>query len=165
MTTSAHNLTHRRDLASLAVCLLVCFAVYGLGGAVTASSVGIWYQTLDKPSFNPPDWVFAPVWFALFAMMAISAWRVWRRAGRQGARAPLVLFVVQLALNLGWSTLFFGLRNVGAALVEVTVLLAAVVATTVLFWRIDRWAGALFVPYIAWTAFAVVLNAAIWRLN
>jgi tryptophan-rich sensory protein len=118
-----------------------------------------------KPPFNPPDWIFAPVWTALFFMMALAAWRVWRRGGLRQARSALTLFVVQLALNLAWSVMFFGMRAIGAALVEIVLLLVAILATTLAFWRRDRVAGMLFMPYAAWVAFATVLNAALWRLN
>ena len=153
------------DTLGFVAFLAVCLGVSALGGAATATSVGSWYALLEKPSFNPPNWVFAPVWTALFFMMAIAGWRVWRRDGVRKARWALALFGAQLALNLGWSILFFGLRSIGAALIEICVLLLAILATTAVFWRRDRVAGMLFVPYAGWVAFAAVLNAALWRLN
>lgn len=157
--------TRKRDTVGFAVFLALCLAVSAIGGAATASSVGTWYQTLAKPSFNPPDWLFAPVWTTLYFIMAIAGWRVWRRDGLRGARWDLTLFGLQLALNLCWSIVFFGLRSIGGALVEIVVLLLAIVATTVVFWQRDRVAGMLFLPYAAWVAFAAVLNAALLRLN
>jgi len=153
------------SLAGLVFFLLLGFAVSALGGAVTASSVGTWYQGLAKPPFNPPDWIFAPVWSALFVLMSLAAWRVWKIGGMGGARRELGMYAIQLALNLGWSVLFFGLRRPGWALVELVFLLAAIIVTLAMFWRRDRLAGGLFVPYAAWVAFAVVLNSAIWWLN
>ena len=153
---------HTRGTLGFIVILALCLAVSAVGGAVTATSVGSWYALLAKPAFNPPNWIFAPVWTALYFMMAIAAWRIWRRGG---ARWALSLFALQLALNLAWSIVFFGLRAPGAALAEILVLLLAILATTVVFWRSDRVAGMLFVPYAAWVAFAAVLNAAIWQLN
>ena len=132
---------------------------------MTSTSVGTWYQQLRKPSFNPPDWVFAPVWTTLYIAMAVAAWRVWRERGVQGARFELSLFATQLTLNLGWSILFFGLRQIGGALVEILILLAAIVATALAFRRIDGIAALLLVPYIAWVAFATLLTAALWWLN
>ena len=149
----------------LLVFLVVCFAVSGLGGLITAQSVGTWYQELAKPAFNPPDWVFAPVWTTLYLLMAVSAWRVWRLAGWRDGRVALTAFYLQLALNLGWSATFFGLRMPGAALVVVLLLLAAIAVTLRLFWRADRTAGLLLAPLLAWVGFATVLNVAIWRLN
>ena len=159
------RLSRGRDIAGLAAFLALCLAVSAIGGAVTATSVGGWYQTLHKPSFNPPDWIFAPVWTTLYLMMAVAGWRVWRAHGLRRARAAMTLFGAQLVLNLGWSILFFGFRSIGAALAEVVVLLVAILATTAAFWRHDRLAGALFVPYAAWVAYATLLNAALWRLN
>lgn len=154
-----------RELLALAGFVALCLAVAAAGGAVTATSVDTWYAALDKPALNPPNWVFGPVWTLLYLMMALAAWRVWRLAGVRGARAALGLWALQLALNLTWSYVFFGARMIGAALAEIAVLLVAIVATAALFWRLDRIAGALLVPYAAWVAFAMVLNAALWRLN
>ena len=154
-----------RDAAALAVLVAVCLGVAAAGGAATASSVGTWYQTLIKPSFNPPDGLFAPVWTTLFLVMAYAAWRIWRKRALTGAWTALAVWMLQLGLNLAWSFIFFGARQIGVALAEVLLLLAAIFATTLLFWRIDRLSGWLFVPYLAWVAFATVLNAAIWRLN
>ena len=153
------------DLLGLLFFLALCLAVSALGGAVTATSVGTWYRTLQKPWFNPPDAVFAPVWTLLFIAMAVAAWRIWHHYGSAAARGPLLAFLIQLALNLLWSILFFGARAPAAALVEIALLLAAVAVTLVLFWRRDRLAGLLFVPYLAWVAFASLLNGAIVLLN
>lgn len=153
------------DLLGLVGFAVLCLAVSGIGGAITATSVDGWYQTLQKPSFNPPDWVFGPVWTVLYVMMAVAAWRVWRRAGFASGRTALAAFLVQLGLNLAWTVLFFGVQAIGPALIEIVVLLAAIVVTAVLFWRIDRLAGWLLVPYGLWVAYAALLNAALWRLN
>ena len=96
--------------------------------------------------------------------MAIAGWRIWRVRSKAGRRA-LAVFAVQLGLNLAWSFLFFGLQQIGLALVEVTLLLLAILATMVLFWRIDRLAGVLFLPYLLWVAYATLLNASLWWLN
>jgi tryptophan-rich sensory protein len=154
-----------REWLGLAGFLLACFGAAAIGGAFTSSSVGSWYQTLSKPSFNPPSWVFGPVWTVLYAMMAVAAWRVWRQRGFSGAPAALALFGVQLVLNLGWSLLFFGARMPGAAFAEIVVLWGAILLTTLAFFRIDRPAGWMMVPYLAWVSFASVLNFAIWQMN
>lgn len=154
-----------RAAAGLVVILALGGAVLAAGGAVTATSVGTWYQGLAKPAFNPPDAVFGPVWTALFVLMSFAAWRVWRRGSWAARRGELTLYLVQLALNLGWSCVFFGLQRIGWGLAEMVVLFAAIVATMVAFWRCDRIAGLLFVPYAAWVAFALVLNGAIWTMN
>ena len=155
---------HTGDYAGLAVFVLVVAAVSGAGGWATSSSVGTWYAGLAKPSFNPPNWLFGPVWSALYAMIAVAGWRLWRRGG-SAAKLALTAWGVQLLLNLVWSFVFFGGRMIGAALVEILVLLAAIAATIALAWRVERAAAWLLVPYLAWVSFATLLNAALWRLN
>lgn len=166
MRAQALEGSRRADLLALIGFLALCLLVGAVGGLVTSSSLGSWYPELRKPSFNPPNGVFGPVWTTLYVLMAIAAWRVFRRrdAGRL-RRTGLALWGVQLALNLGWSCLFFGLRSPAAALVEIPILFAAIAATAVVFWRVDRPAGLLLVPYLAWVAFATVLTFEIWRLN
>lgn len=165
MSTKRSDLGTGRDLLALALLVGICLGIGGLGGAVTASSVNDWYPTLNKPSFNPPNWVFGPVWTTLYVMMGIAAWRVWRAADRDTARGPLALFALQLAVNLGWSIAFFGLRDPGLAVAVILVLDLLVLATALMFRRIDGLAALLLVPYLAWIAFATLLNVAVWRLN
>lgn len=149
----------------LALLLLLVFAIAGIGGAVTTTSVNGWYQTLAKPSFNPPDWIFGPVWTALFAMMALAAALAWRHGHGPKRRLAMTWFLVQLALNLAWSCLFFGLQAVGPALACLILLWFAIAVSLQRFWRIDRRAGLLLLPYLAWVGFAGILNLTIWRLN
>lgn len=159
------HLTRGKDIIGLGVFVALCAAVSVIGGAVTATSVDTWYQALEKPAFNPPDWLFPVVWTILYIMIAIAGWRVWRRAPIDVTGRALAVFAVQLGLNLAWSFLFFGLQWIGLALVEIVILWLAIAANTMLFWRLDRWAGALLVPYLVWVAYAAVLNAALWLLN
>ncbi len=153
------------DLVALALFVALCLGIGSLGAAITASSVGSWYADLAKPSFNPPNAVFGPVWTVLYVMMAVAAWRVWRAADRDATRGPLTLFALQLALNLGWSLVFFGLQKIAAALATIVVLDVAVLVTLLAFRTVDRLAGLLMMPYLAWILFATVLNIAIWRIN
>jgi translocator protein len=153
-----------RSVGALVGFVVVTFAAAALGSTATARSVSTWYADLSKPAFNPPAWVFGPVWTALYLMMAIAAWLVWAKGA--GSRAlPLTLYGVQLALNALWSLLFFGLRSPGLALIDIAALWLAIAATTVAFWRVSPAAGGLFVPYVAWVSFASVLNHSIWVLN
>ena len=153
------------ELAALVLFVALCLGIGAMGGWVTATSVQTWYPALAKPSFTPPNAVFGPVWTALYILMGIAAWRIWRAADRDTARGPLVLFAFQLALNLGWSVVFFGLREIGAAVVVIAALGLAIVTTVLAFRRIDRLAALLLLPYLLWVVFAAVLNVAIWRLN
>lgn len=152
-------------MLALIVLLAVCFGAAAAGGAATYPNVEGWYRLLAKPSWTPPDWLFGPVWTALYASMAVAAWLVWRRRGLAGARGAWALFAVQLALNVGWSWLFFGLRSPGLALLEIVVLLVAIAATLAAFWRRSLAAGLLLVPYLGWVGFAALLNFAIWMMN
>jgi translocator protein len=154
-----------RSWLVLAGLLVVCFGVAALGSVFTSSAMPEWYMSLEKPAFNPPSWVFGPVWTLLYAMMAVAAWLVWREAGFDGATPALSMFFVQLALNLAWSGIFFGLREPGWAMLEILALWGAIVVTMVLFFRHSSVAGWLLAPYLLWVSFAAVLNAAIWRLN
>jgi len=154
-----------RNAAALAVCLAACFGAAVIGALFTGQAVGTWYQQIRKPGFSPPDWVFGPVWTALYAMMAVAAWLVWRKGDAAGRTVALTLFGVQLALNAAWSPIFFGLRSFGWALADIVALWLAIVATLVAFLRVSAPAGLLLVPYLAWVSFAAVLNFGIWRLN
>ena len=145
--------------------IALCFAVAGIGGSWTAGEVKGWYRTLAMPSFAPPNWVFGPVWSVLYTLMAVAAWRVWLAAPARARTGALALFMLQLALNLAWSRIFFRQHAIGIALVEVAVLWVAIGATTLAFSRISSLAAWLMVPYLAWVAFAAALNAAFWRLN
>ena len=140
--------------------LTFCAAATG-----TFVSTGGWYEELMKPSWNPPSWVFGPVWTLLYAMMAVAAWLVWQRGGWKAQRVPLTLYLVQWALNALWTPLFFGLHRPGLAFIEIVALVLAVMATLAAFWRVKLLAGLLLVPYAAWVGFAAALNFAIWRLN
>jgi benzodiazapine receptor len=152
-------------LIALFVFFGLTIAVYVLSGIITATSVSDWYQTLNKPSFNRSDWIFAPVWSALYLMIGIAGWIAWRKSRSHQLRPVLVAFGAQLGLNFLWSVLFFGLHWVGVALIEIVLLWASILWAIYVFWPIDRRAALLFVPYACWVAFAIVLNAAIWKLN
>lgn len=144
--------------------VLVGFVALSLLAGVIGSQFepGLWYALMNKPAWTPPDWVFMPVWTTLYVLMGLAAWLVWERAGFTGAHG---LFFLQLVFNAAWSWLFFGLHRTGWAFGEILVLLALVLATTLAFWRHRPVAGALMVPYVAWTAFAAALNYQLWALN
>ncbi len=145
--------------------LVLTFAASGLGSYATQTSVGTWYQTLARPTFSPPDWVFAPVWTTLYLMIAVAGWWVWRSPASLARTRALGLWYLQLALNVIWSFLFFGARDISAATVEIGLLLACLMACLFTFARIDRWAFWLFIPYTGWVAFATVLTVSLHVLN
>ena len=147
---------------SLAGWLLLCFAAAAPGAVFMPDD---WYAALHKPAWNPPGWIFGPVWSALYTMMAVAAWLVWRRGGFAVQRGPLKLFLVQLALNAAWTPLFFGLHWPGAAFAEIVLLWLAIAATIAAFRSVNRFAAWLLAPYLAWVSFAAVLNFILWKLN
>ncbi len=146
----------------LAGFLALCLAVGVAAGVVTAPAVAEWYPTLNKPSWTPPSWLFAPAWTVLYVMMAVAAWLVWK-AGN--AKTALILFFAQLLLNFAWSVLFFGAHSPGLGLIDVAAMWLAIAATIFAFAFRSRLAAFLMVPYLCWVSFAAALNAAIFMLN
>jgi tryptophan-rich sensory protein len=149
----------------LAAAVAVCFAAAAVGSLYTTPAIPGWYASLQKPAWNPPNWVFGPVWTLLYLMMSVAVWLVWRERGFAGATLPLALFFLQLILNALWSVIFFGWRNPALALVEIFFLWAAIFATMLAFWRVSHTAGWLMWPYLLWVTFAGFLNLNIWKLN
>ena len=148
----------------LIVFLGVCLGVGALGSIPTASSVRNWYPGLRKPPGTPPSWVFGPVWTTLYVLMAFSAWLVWRQYG-WGARAALLIFCAQLALNLAWSGIFFGARQPGFAFVEIVILWLAILFTITIFHPLNAASAYLLLPYLLWVTYAAYLNCGIWVVN
>ena len=148
-------------------CVAICLVVGYLSSITTQSSINTWYPTLIKPVFNPPNWLFAPVWTLLFIMMGIAAGMIWNHleSQRELVKKALLFFTVQLLLNALWSYLFFGLNNVLLALIEVILLWLVIYETFHIFKKIDKKAAYLFIPYLIWVAFAAVLNGSIYYLN
>ncbi|MEX0944590.1 MAG: TspO/MBR family protein [Balneolaceae bacterium] len=144
----------------------ICFLTAWLGAQVSPGMAsGDWYATIQKPDWNPPSWVFGPVWSTLYTMMAIAAWIIWKKDGFAGAKMAMVLFFIQLLLNALWSQIFFRFQEIGWAFAEILFLLAAIGYTGFHFYKKDRVAGWLLVPYFGWVFFAAWLNYTIWILN
>jgi len=171
--------TRRFNALILVSSIGLCLAAGALGSLFTSQSVAGWYQFLAKPAFNPPDWLFGPVWTTLFILMGIAFYIVlskrhsskkherqnrYEKQNRQ-IRSAEIIFMIQLGLNVLWSGLFFGLRSPTLALVEIIILWLAILATVVRFARVSRPAAYLLLPYLIWVSFAVVLNAAIAVMN
>lgn len=153
-----------RSLVALAVSVLAVVAASALGGLATSSAADD-YGRLEQPGFAPPSWVFGPTWTVLYLLMAVAAWLVWRTGPSPDTRRALTLYAVQLVLNAAWTPLFFGLGWRGIAFFELGALLLVLIATVVLFWRRSAVAGAMLLPYLAWSGFAWCLNFAVWQLN
>jgi tryptophan-rich sensory protein len=149
------------------LCVVICLAVGYLSSITTQSSIKTWYPTIEKPIFNPPNWVFAPVWTLLFILMGIAAGRVWNQleTNKELVKKGLLFFGVQLALNALWSYLFFGFQNIFLALIEIILLWLVIYETYLIFKKIDKKASYLLLPYLAWVGFATILTASIFWLN
>jgi len=137
----------------------------GAVGAIASANAAGFYGQLAQPSWAPPAWLFGPVWSVLFVLMGISAWLVWRKQGFGGAATALTLFAAQLLANALWTWLFFTWRQGAAALAEIGVLWLLIAGTIAAFWRLQRVAAALLVPYLAWVSFAAALNFSLWQRN
>ena len=149
------------DTLALLGFMAACFLT-ALTGAIFRP--GAWYAQLDKPSWRPPDRLFAPVWSILYISIALSGWLVWREAGFMGV-VPLAVYAVQLILNAAWTPLCFGLHRLDLGFFDIVLLWLAIIATMVLFYPIHVGATLLLLPYLAWVTFAAFLNLEIWRLN
>jgi benzodiazapine receptor len=158
-------MSNKGELIGLIVFLLGCFCVAGLGSLATRPEIPTWYQAIRKPAWTPPNWLFGPVWAALYAAQAVAAWMVWKRAGWAGSEGALWLFVSQLALNLTWSFIFFKFHSPQWAFVEIVALWAAIAATLIKFAGVSQVSAMLLVPYLVWVTYAAALNFAIWTMN
>src|SRR5688500_7757846 len=146
-----------KQIIALVISLLVSFSAAGIGGVATRRAPEF-FLSLSRPAWAPPSWLFGPVWTLLYMLMAIAAWLVWKEEGFSGARVPLALFGIQLALNAVWSWLFFAWRRGVLAELEIVMLLAMIALTLVAFWRVRRAAGLLLVPYLLWVTYAAALT-------
>lgn len=156
------------DFKKLAISIVGSLMTGVVGSFFTSSSISTWYSTLDKPSFNPPNWVFAPVWTTLFILMGFAAYLVWNKRSvfqERKKKQALQIFVLQLGFNISWSILFFGFKSPVMAFFEITVLWLSILVTIFQFKKFSRLAAWLLVPYLLWVSFAGVLNFAIWALN
>jgi len=165
MTNSRDSFLRRRDIGFAVLAIAAVVAVSAAGQLATYPNLAPWYAGLAKPAFSPPNWVFAPAWSVLYALMAFALWRVLRLPPSPLRRSALLLFFVQLALNAAWSWMFFAAHSPLLGLANIIPQWLAVVATIVAFSRLDRLAAWCLTPLAAWVAYAGILNAALWWLN
>ena len=162
--TSMTHAPFKRQALGLVGWVAASFAAGGLG-AVASANAGAFYGALTQPGWAPPAWLFGPVWSVLYILIAVSAWLVWRRHAFSGASGAFLLFVAQLLANALWTWLFFRWHLGAAALAEILVLWLLIAATALAFWRLERLAALMLVPYLAWVTFAAALTFSLWRLN
>jgi translocator protein len=154
------------NIIKLIISMLACFATGGMGSLFTFKAIPIWYASLKKPRYTPPNWAFGPVWTTLYILMGISVFLVWQKGlAADGVLLAFVLFWIQLAINAVWSIIFFGLKSKGGGVITIIVLWFLILATTVTSFRLSAWAGGLLIPYIVWVSIASYLNIGIWALN
>ena len=161
-----------KNATKFLISIIICELAGVLGSMSMASEIGMpfgsWYENLKKPSYNPPNWLFAPVWTTLYIMMGIAGGLVWHEINsprKEEVKKAMLFFAIQLGLNALWSYLFFGLKNPLLALIEIVLLWLMIYETYIKFSKINKFSGYLFVPYLLWVSFATVLNASIWWLN
>lgn len=149
----------------LVTSIIMCQLAGIIGSVFTAPNIPLWYATLNKPAFNPPDWIFAPVWISLYLLMAISFYIVWIKNDIRNFGPLMSLFILQLVLNAFWTIIFFGLKSPFFAFIEIIILWIVILLCVISFYKISKTASVLLVPYILWVSFAAVLNFELWRLN
>ena len=156
----------KKSIVQLFFFIFLCLVLgNGLGGYFTFISVEGWYQTLNKPSFNPPDWVFGPVWTTLYIFMGISIWLVWKSEKNKNRTIGIRIFWLQLFFNVFWTYLFFGIQRIDLGMLEIIFLIFLIIINIFYFFKIDKIASYLLIPYIFWVSYAAVLNFKIWILN
>ena len=154
-----------KQIIQLTICIAIPLVIGSLEGFFTIEGVRTWYATQNKPSFNPPNWLFAPAWTLLYILMGISLYWIWSSPKTEQRTQALYIFSIQLFLNFAWSFLFFTLHNPLLALIDIVLLIFAIIAMIVTFKKIKPVAGYLQIPYLCWVSFATLLNASIWWLN
>ncbi len=152
-------------ITTLFICLVLPIIIGGISSYATASGIHDWYITIRKPSFNPPNYLFGPVWTFLYVLMGVSLFLIWSSSPGKKRSNALVIFAVQLTLNFLWSFLFFKFNLIGVALAEILMIWISILMMIILFSRVDKFAAYLQIPYLLWVSFASTLNGAIWFLN
>lgn len=154
-----------KKIITLLLCIVIPLSLGFVSGIISSSGVTDWYQNIQKPAFNPPSWVFGPVWTVLYILMGISIYLTLQQPASKLRNTALVLQTVQLSLNFWWSIIFFAMENPAFALLEIILLWLSILVLIIVTWRVKRVAAYLLLPYLAWVNFAAILNASIWILN
>lgn len=154
-----------KKIITLILCIVITLSIGAIGGIATSSGMDGWYQTLNKPVFNPPSFLFGPVWTVLYILMGISFYLILMAPKSNLRKNAIVIFIVQLTLNFAWSFLFFKFHVLGLAFAEIILIWLSIIFMIVVFKKVDRTAAYLQIPYLLWVSFASVLNGAIWWLN
>ena len=156
---------NKSQFYKLLVSILLPLALGAIAGMFTSQAIPEWYATLIRPSFNPPNWIFGPVWTTLYILMGISLFLIWKQDVSKQRNVAILVFLIQLLLNFGWSFIFFYFNMIGFALVEIVLLWSSIIITLILFYKIKPMASYINIPYLLWVTFAAVLNASYYLLN
>lgn len=155
-----------KTILKFIISIIICQLAGLIGSIFTSQSIPTWYASLKKPAFNPPNWLFGPVWTALFLLMGIALFLVWQKGiGFPQVKIALIVFGIQLIFNILWSILFFGLRSPITGFIEIIILWILILLTILVFYPISKTASLLLLPYLLWVSFASILNFSLWRLN
>jgi translocator protein len=156
---------NKSNILKLSTSLILPLAIGAIAGIFTSKAIPTWYETLNQPSFNPPNWVFGPVWTTLYFLMGISLFLIWKQNKGKDRNRAILVFMIQLILNFGWSFIFFYFHQLGLALVEILLLWLSIFLMILIFYRIRPLAAFINIPYLLWVTFATILNAAYYFLN
>jgi translocator protein len=153
------------NIFPIILCIALPLVVGGISGLATSGNINTWYATLNKPVFNPPNWIFGPVWTALYVLMGISLFMIWKSPAGDSRNFALAIFGIQLVLNFAWTFIFFYFKQTGWAFFEIILVWLSVLAMIIIFYRISKPAALMQIPYLLWVSFATILNGSIWNLN
>ena len=156
---------YKTQILKLLISIILPLSLGAIAGMFTAQSVPEWYATLNKPSFNPPDWIFGPVWTSLYILMGISLFLIWKQVASKERNLAILIFFLQLLLNFAWSFIFFYFNMIGIALIEIVLLWIGIIIMSVLFYKIKPMAAYINIPYLIWVTFATILNVSYYLLN
>ena len=156
---------YKTQILKLLISIILPLSLGAIAGMFTAQSVPEWYATLNKPSFNPPDWIFGPVWTSLYILMGISLFLIWKQVASKERNLAILIFFLQLLLNFAWSFIFFYFNMIGIALIEIVLLWIGIIIMSVLFYKIKPMAAYINIPYFIWVTFATILNVSYYLLN
>jgi translocator protein len=154
-----------KNIIKLCVALILPLAVGSIAGIFTAQAIPEWYASLNRPSFNPPNGIFGPVWTSLYLLMGMSLYIIWKQSADKKRKTAMIIFFIQLLLNFCWTFLFFYFKEIGLALIEIIVMWIAILLMFISFYKVKPVAAYMNIPYILWVSFATILNAAYYILN
>ncbi len=160
-----HHISKAKNILSFIICLLIPLIIGGVSGYITSSEITDWFSTLRKPSFNPPNYVFGPVWTILYILMGISSFMIWKSPHTELRKKAILIYGIQLFLNFWWSIIFFSFHLLFFSIIEIVMMWSMIIYMIIVFRKINKSAAYINIPYILWVSFATALTISIWILN